>query len=258
MSEPQAAVAIIETCGPAPSVLLMRRADRADDPWSGHWSFPGGRREAEDADLVGTALRELDEECGIAIGRDRLESALPASLARRTADHFLSVAPFVFRVESELPVTPDPREAVEAIWVPLSTLRDPVCHAFAQVTGLPSNSWFPSIDLNGVPLWGFTYRLITYWLGLNPPLAELQGAGFQEADALLTFLLAQGLALRGAWESSGSARVAEISGVIPVSQVVARVTAPATHIPRCNALEIQPDHIRIVGLAFEEYHIQSL
>ena len=58
-------------------VLLMRRAERADDSWSGQWSLPGGRREPGDLDLVETALRELEEECGIRLGRDQLEQALP-------------------------------------------------------------------------------------------------------------------------------------------------------------------------------------
>ena len=32
----------------APALLLMRRAERAGDPWSGHVSFPGGRVDPRD------------------------------------------------------------------------------------------------------------------------------------------------------------------------------------------------------------------
>ena len=28
---------------------------------------------------------------------------------------------------------------------------------------------FPSVELDGTPLWGFTYRLIADWLGLATP-----------------------------------------------------------------------------------------
>ena len=43
----------------APGLLMMRRAERAGDPWSGHVSFPGGRVHPDDA---GTrALRPLVE-----------------------------------------------------------------------------------------------------------------------------------------------------------------------------------------------------
>ncbi|MDD9892235.1 MAG: NUDIX domain-containing protein, partial [Gammaproteobacteria bacterium] len=45
-------------------VLLMRRAIREGDPWSGHVSFPGGRMDPEDASALATAKRELREEVG--------------------------------------------------------------------------------------------------------------------------------------------------------------------------------------------------
>jgi len=238
------------------SVLLMRRAERDEDPWSGHWSFPGGRREKEDPDLLHTALRELEEECGIRLTAGLLESALPLAVARRRVGPFLEVAPFVFGVDDELPVTPDPREAVEAQWTPLSLLRDPARHILRTVPGVPPEFRFPAIDLNCVPLWGFTYRLITDWLGLNPP-DHIEEAGFQVARALLDFLMAHGCALNHGWLSQDGAKVAAIRGVIPVEQVWRQASAQPAHIPRINRLEVRPEYIRLVGLAFEEYCIQA-
>lgn len=168
MAAPEAAVAILHARGPEESVLLIRRAERENDPWSGHWSFPGGRCEPEDSDPLHTALRELKEECGIDLGREHLEAALPPLLAGRKTGRFLLVAPFLFHVDGELPTTLDPREAVEALWTPLSILRDPARHSPQSVPGQPKEFKFPAIELNGVPLWGFTYRLITDWLGLSP------------------------------------------------------------------------------------------
>ena len=72
MAEPEAAVAIVRAAVPDDSILLIRRAEREGDSWSGHWSFPGGRREPEDPDLLHTALRELEEECGIRLPREKL------------------------------------------------------------------------------------------------------------------------------------------------------------------------------------------
>jgi hypothetical protein len=46
-------------------------------------------------------------------------------------------------------------------------LRDPTRHAVQSVPGMPPDRQFPGIDLNGVPLWGFTYKLVTDWLGVN-------------------------------------------------------------------------------------------
>jgi hypothetical protein len=77
------------------------------------------------------------------------------------------VAPFLFRVTAQFPTTLDPREAVEALWTPLSVLRDPARHALQSVPGQPQEVMFPAVELHGVPLWGFTYRLIADWLGLG-------------------------------------------------------------------------------------------
>jgi 8-oxo-dGTP diphosphatase len=84
MPEPDAAVAIVETRGPRECILLMRRAVREGDSWSGHWSLPGGRCEPEDADSLATALRELEEECGIRLTRAEMEAELPPRYARRS------------------------------------------------------------------------------------------------------------------------------------------------------------------------------
>ncbi|MBX2797633.1 MAG: NUDIX domain-containing protein [Myxococcales bacterium] len=46
-------------------VLLGRRLT---PPWNGHWAFPGGSHEGDET-LLQTALRELEEETGIAVPR---------------------------------------------------------------------------------------------------------------------------------------------------------------------------------------------
>jgi 8-oxo-dGTP pyrophosphatase MutT (NUDIX family) len=176
-AEPQAAVAIVRARQPREPILLIRRSEREDDPWSGHWSFPGGRRDPEDPDLMHTALRELEEECGIRLGREQSEVAMPPVLARRRTGPFVLVAPFVFEVDGELPTVLDHREAVEAVWVPLDIWRDPTRHCLRAVPGLPGDWLFPAIDLNGMPLWGFTYRLAMDWLGLLSGQSAIEEAG---------------------------------------------------------------------------------
>lgn len=165
MTASEAAVAIVRARAPEESILLMRRTTREGDPWSGHWSLPGGRRDPADPDLLHTALRELEEECGIRLGREQMEAALAlTSVGRLLGQPTLIVAPFVFTVEHELPTIANPEEAAEALWVPVRLLRDQSLHAVQSVPGMPADRQFLGVELNGVPLWGFTYKLVTDWL----------------------------------------------------------------------------------------------
>ena len=229
-------------------MLLIRRAEREGDAWSGHWSFPGGRREAEDPDLVHTALRELAEECGILLECQDLEATLPVAVARRRTPPFLLVAPFVFAIDHPRPAVLDPREAVAAVWVPLGELRDPARHRLGPVASVPREMLFPAVEVNGWPLWGFTYRLISDWLGLAPDQTALEAA-----QAVLDFLLSRGLRLRSGWANGA----AEVDGVIPVAEVVAEVSKPGPGFPSVNMIEVRADLVRVVGLAFEELSVRA-
>ena len=164
--KPDAAVAIVHARDADESVLLMRRTERAADPWSGQWSFPGGRCDPSDRDALDTALRELAEECGVHLTREHMEAELPHRIARRATPPYLTVAPFVFAVEAKIPVVLQVAEAAAAIWMPLRDLRDLTRHEIRAVPGRPPEMQFPCVPLDGTPLWGFTYHLIADWLGL--------------------------------------------------------------------------------------------
>jgi 8-oxo-dGTP pyrophosphatase MutT (NUDIX family) len=260
---PQAAVAIVRARAPEPRILLMRRAEREGDSWSGHWSLPGGRRDEADSDLLDTAIRELREECGVRLQREQMCAALPQAIARRRSGPFLLVAPFVFEVGIELPAVPDAREAAAALWLPLRTLLDPNRHSFQRVPGFPAEALFPAITLPGAPLWGFTYRLLADWLEIAP--RECAKAGFDVAENILSFLLSQGLTLRRSWRAqapqdsneSEPLRVAEVNGPIPADAVLEHLSSPGLHAPKANRIDVTPKSIRIYGLAFEQYLIRA-
>lgn len=252
MPEPEAAVAIVWSIAAEESVLFMRRGERENDPWSGQWSFPGGHCDPEDPDALHTALRELREECAIHLSTRNLHQALPLAVARRKAGRYLQVAPFVFQVDHRPAVQVDRQEATEARWFPLRVLRDPAHHRLRAVPGMPPEMFFPAIELDRdeVPLWGFTYRLTTEWLGLVPPREDAQAV----AQELLEFLTSNGLRLDSDWTD----RSAAVRGLIPVPLVQKHLNALNNYIPPLNVVEVRPELIRLMGLDFEEYHIRAI
>jgi 8-oxo-dGTP pyrophosphatase MutT (NUDIX family) len=255
MAQPEAAVAIVHAREPEESVLLIRRTEHPDDPWSGHWSFPGGRCETSDSDLIHTALRELAEECGIHLSRENLEAALPPTSAGRRVGRVITVAPFLFRTATAMPTVLDPHEAADSLWMPLSVIRDPARHCLRSVPRLPKEMAFPAIELNGTPLWGFTYRVIAEWLRLHTG----DDSGFAAARTLLEFLLARGLTLDQAWHERGRVQRATVCGAIPVTEVLDRLSITVNQIPALSLLEVRPTSIRVVGLSQEdEYVIESV
>ena len=63
------------------TVLLTRRTDHLHDH-AGQISFPGGRRDPEDADAHATALRETEEEVGLSRRHIEIIGQLPAPIPR--------------------------------------------------------------------------------------------------------------------------------------------------------------------------------
>ena len=155
-----AAVAIIRAKKPHPALLILRRALNPSDPWSGHFAFPGGRRDPGDLDLFETCLRETREECALELHRPQLIRELPVLEAGNALGTPVRVVPFLFEIPSRLPVRLDPVECAASHWVTEDYLRDPANRGF--VTPLPDPAKrFPSILLDGGHVWGFTYKVLT-------------------------------------------------------------------------------------------------
>lgn len=105
------------------TVLLTQRADHLNDH-AGQVSFPGGRREPEDPSAAATALREAQEEVGLAPERVEVLGALPDYL---TGTGF-SVTPVVGLVHMPFTLHPDTFEVADIFEVPLAFLMNPAHH----------------------------------------------------------------------------------------------------------------------------------
>ena len=143
---------------------MIKRSERADDPWSGHMALPGGGRNAADADLLDTALRETAEEVGIRIGRDAVLGELDAVHPRSTRLPSVVVAPFVAVTDPDAVAEPDPREVQTAVWVPLSALRDPAAVSELVLELGDFTRKFPSIVYGEYTIWGLTHVILSQFL----------------------------------------------------------------------------------------------
>lgn len=112
-----------------PSVLLTQRTSHLKKH-AGQISFPGGRSEPSDPDAVATALREAQEEVGLAPERVQVLGSLPTYT---TGTGFI-VTPVVGLIEphgqerEQLALRADPSEVEDIFEVPLSFLMDPRFH----------------------------------------------------------------------------------------------------------------------------------
>ncbi|MEZ4364631.1 MAG: CoA pyrophosphatase [Kofleriaceae bacterium] len=138
-------------------LLLMKRTERSDDPWSGHVSLPGGRHEPDDAHLLATAIREAREELGIELLGARVLGSLPALHPFSSGPHGMEVTPYVFTAPLHLRAHTS-AEAAAAFWLPLLEVR---AGRFDSTLRHPQTSTiFPSWDFQGFIIWGLTMRII--------------------------------------------------------------------------------------------------
>lgn len=166
--EREAAVALLVRPRDELQLLLIKRAVRADDPWSGHMALPGGRRSDGDADLLATALRETEEETGVRRGASTVLGRLDEVAPRSTRLPALVIAPFVVAVDPATRAIADAREVAATLWVPLSALRHEGAMSTIVIGAEEGGAGreFPSLVYQEHVIWGLTHRILTQFLDL--------------------------------------------------------------------------------------------
>jgi 8-oxo-dGTP pyrophosphatase MutT (NUDIX family) len=159
-----AAVAVILAPDPD-SLLLIRRAERVGDPWSGHMALPGGRREPGDADLSATAIRETAEEVGLALRSQQLIGGLDDVVPRTPVLPPIAVRPFVFLLPGRPSLSLNP-EVAAARWVTFDLLLEPGNYHPVRLEIRGERRDMPAYQLDDAMVWGMTERVITSLLGL--------------------------------------------------------------------------------------------
>ena len=154
-----AAVAVVLRPEPD-AVLLIRRAERAGDPWSGHMALPGGRRDPDDADLIETAIRETAEEVGLDLSRESLLGALDDVVPRTPVLPPIAVRPYVFELSSRPELSLNP-EVAAARWVHLDHLLRPATYHPVKLQIRGETRDMPAYELDDAIIWGMTERAVT-------------------------------------------------------------------------------------------------
>lgn len=146
-----------------PELLFTRRAWHLRSH-AGQIAFPGGRKEARDADLVETALRETNEEIGLAPGHVEIVGELDRL---STVTSPANIVPILGRLEgrpTELRISHD--EVDDVVFVPVAELLDTRIfreEIWFRDTG-PGGSYegvpITFFELVGDTLWGATARIV--------------------------------------------------------------------------------------------------
>jgi 8-oxo-dGTP pyrophosphatase MutT (NUDIX family) len=159
-----AAVALVLVPSPVGlQALLIRRAVRAGDPWSGHVGLPGGRQARTDPDLAATAIRETLEELAVDLSSAECLGVLDDIRPRTPVLPPVFVRPFVYALTAQPHLTLS-AEVESAFWVPLADLGTAGVRRDVTIPLPGARRSFPAYVLGPDVIWGMTERILTGFL----------------------------------------------------------------------------------------------
>lgn len=143
--------------------VLIQRTDNPHDRHSGQVSFPGGRYEEADGNLETVALREAEEEIGVAPARVQMlgrltELYIPVS-------NFL-VHPFVGLLDGPPDFLPQEGEVAHILTPSLSIFEDPAARKVRDLTigsGLTIKD-VPYFEVENRVVWGATAMILSEFM----------------------------------------------------------------------------------------------
>ncbi|MEX2334528.1 MAG: CoA pyrophosphatase, partial [Pseudohongiella sp.] len=123
---------------------------------AGQVSLPGGSAEAQDVDIIGTALREAEEETCLPAHAVQVMGTLPA-LIMPSAFH---VTPVVGLVDADVKLQACPIEVAEIFYVPTSFLLNPKNYRVASMEFQNRERRFMETHYDGYRIWGATAAIL--------------------------------------------------------------------------------------------------
>lgn len=150
-----AAVLVPVVDRPEPTILLTQRAAHLKDH-AGQISFPGGKIDQSDASPLATALREADEEIGLAGDAIKPIGYLDLYL---TAFGF-RIVPAVARVAPDFALTLNENEVDDAFEVPLAFLMTPENHQRHSREWQGMTRYYYAMPFGERYIWGVTAGIL--------------------------------------------------------------------------------------------------
>ncbi len=137
--------------------LLIQRAERDGDPWSGQIGLPGGRSKPSDLSIKGTVEREVSEEVGIDLSS--VGTALgPLTVGQPMRRSEMLVQPLVYLLTNKPPLIIG-SEVRSAFWTSVKQL--PLSKTTADVYVRDGLRTVECFMIDGKIVWGYTYRVLS-------------------------------------------------------------------------------------------------
>lgn len=150
-----AAVLVPFLDGPSGLELILVKRGSTAPAHAGEIAFPGGICDVDDPDPTGTALREAEEEVGLA--RSDVDVIGPLERVSTVATAF-TVTPVVGWVGQVRDWVPQPGEIEAVLRVPVVDLVDP--GAYHAETWVRPEWEVHFFDIEGETIWGLTARIL--------------------------------------------------------------------------------------------------
>ena len=157
----RAAVAtVVREHAGALQVLLIKRAEKEGDRWSGHIAFPGGRAQTEDADTRSAAVRETSEEVGLDLSQHRCIGRLSDVMTlAHGAKQPMVISPYIFRIDHD-PIFSLNHEVAEVLWLPVSFLTNHGNRQTMRWEKRGVSMTLPCYVYRGERIWGITLKML--------------------------------------------------------------------------------------------------
>jgi 8-oxo-dGTP pyrophosphatase MutT (NUDIX family) len=153
-----AVVVLLRVVNDDVEVLLVTRAKKATDPWSGQTALPGGKLDREDRNMKQTVVRETMEETSINL-LDGCRFLGAMELLNPTNKPEMTIVPFVVLLDRKQLIVLN-EELTEHFWMPLKKLD--ASRGAAKFGGKE----VAAFRVEGCVIWGLTYRILDRLLSL--------------------------------------------------------------------------------------------